>query len=244
MQYIINIPKEGRSGSPLRPCFRGLSLPSTFLDQIKSIDKDIYPIWHPFRVIWDDFMNSYYGSPDDPRFTIGEFSGFEGQEIWGFPLKGIKDTPIDAGAWHLWRFSRPAGAWNHLIKLDSNPVPETGEKQDLPCPHPDPDYLQQVVNRLYIQASYRDQYGDLAWNKKLREDEQEEKIKAQKKQQEEFSDVQKANKGLLKTAMENMERGIVNPTNPVKEIITSYSGQKNHTKIVRPITDKEGGIII
>jgi len=240
---IVNIPKECRLGSPLKPCFRGLSLPSTFLDQIHAIDKDIYPIWHEYRVIYDDFMNAYSGSIDDPRFFIGEHPGFEGQEVWGYPLMDLKNRPIYAGAWHLWRLSRNAGAWNHLIKLDSNPLPENGQKQDLPCHNPNPDYLQTVVNRLYTQATYRDKYGDLAWNQKLREDEAEQKAKKARKEEEQFSDVQKENKWLLRKAMDNFERGIVEATNPTKEIITSFSGQTNRTKIIRPITDREGGLI-
>lgn len=240
---IVSIPKECRSGGPLKNCVRGLSLPCSFIDQIQAIDKDIYPIWHSYRVLWDDFMNKYSGSLEDPRFTINQHPGFEGQEIWGFPLMGRTNEPIDAGAWHLWRLSRNAGAWNHIVKLDSNPVPESGTKEDLPCPRPDPEYLQMVVNRLYVQANYRDKYGDLAWNQKVREDEAAEKAKRMQQEESQFADVQKENKWLLKKAMENFEMGNVAATNPTKEIITSFSGQKNRTKIIRPLTDREGGLI-
>ena len=44
--------------------------------------------------------------------------------------------------------------------------------------------------------------------------------------------------------MENFDRGVVAPTNPEKETIVSYGGQTNRSKIVRPLDDEEGGLIV
>ena len=59
-----------------------------------------------------------------------------------------------------------------------------------------------------------------------------------------MNEIGKANSGMFGRAAENMARGLTAPTAPTKEIITSFSGQTNHSKIVRPITDREGGLIL
>lgn len=220
----ISVPRIFRSGRNLRTLIPGLDLSCEFIDNIRSIDKRIYPIFHPYEVLYEDFMNQYTGKIDDPRYCIGSPDGIE-EEIWGWPLKTNKNIYKEDGHIHLWRLSDIG--WSHIVRLESK----------------DPAYLQTVVNRLYIQANYRDKYGDLAWNQKVREDEAEEKAKRAQKEEAQFSDIQKENKWLLRKAMDNFERGITQATNPTKEIITSFRGQTNHTKIIRPITDKEGGLI-
>lgn len=222
---IIKIPNEFRQGGRLRLCDSGLDLPASFLDNVRAIDKHIYPVFHPIRVIWDNLINQYTGYLDDPRFTIGSPPGFS-EEIWGFPLTNSKKEPITEGKWHLWRLCHSAGGWAHIVKLEST----------------DGDYLQLFLNRLYLQAQYRDRYGNKAWNAKMQKD-QESKIEADRNDNEQkFADIQKENRGLIKVAMENYEMGRIAPTNQTTEIIRSYAGQKNHTKIVRPMTDKEGGL--
>lgn len=221
----IRIPKEFRQGGRLaRNCIPGLDLPAYFLDNIQSIDPNIYPVFHQYRIIWDDIQNSHTGEIEDPRFHIGYYPGFS-IELWGYPLKDLKDNPIEEPAWHLWRKSQVG--WSHIVKIESK----------------DPFYLNILTRRLHLQALYREKYGNLAWNKKMREDEEAAREKEIENQNQTFQDIQKENKGFIRKAMEEFERGNVNPTNATKEIICSYSGQKNRTKIVRPITDKEGGLI-
>ena len=42
--------------------------------------------------------------------------------------------------------------------------------------------------------------------------------------------------------MENFEFGRTAPTNPTKDIIMSYRGQTNKSKIIRPLNDKDVGL--
>jgi hypothetical protein len=56
--------------------------------------------------------------------------------------------------------------------------------------------------------------------------------------------VMEENRWLLTRAMDNMASGRINATNPTKDIITSFSGQGNKSRIVRPLTDTEGGLIL
>ena len=48
----------------------------------------------------------------------------------------------------------------------------------------------------------------------------------------------------FRKAMENFEHGITAPTNPMKESIISYAGQKNRSRIIRPLDDEEGGLVL
>lgn len=221
----IRIPKEFRQGGPLRKVNPGLDLPCSFLDNIRAIDPKIYPIFHPYRVNWDDTQNQYTGDLEDPRYHIGYYPGFS-EELWGWPLKDRFDNPIPEPAWHLWRLSQVG--WHHIIRIEST----------------ESKYLHILVERLHLQALYRDRYGNKAWNKKMKEDEEAQKEKEASQRADELNEINKANRGLITSAREELERGNFAPTNPTKEIITSYSGQKNHTKIIRPLTDEEGGLII
>ena len=78
----------------------GVDLPSWFSDNLKSIDRNLYLVWHPFRVIYDDIINQYEGALDDPRFCIHLEHG---QENWGFVMTDGNGAPIPECKWHVWR---------------------------------------------------------------------------------------------------------------------------------------------
>jgi hypothetical protein len=59
-----------------------------------------------------------------------------------------------------------------------------------------------------------------------------------------FNEVQKENAWLVSKAMDNFAAGRTAPVSPQKDIITSFGGQKNKSRIVRPATDTEGGLIL
>ena len=210
------------SNSTYRECIAGKDLPSWFLDDLKSIDNKLYVVYHPFALIWDDMINQYEGELLDPRFTIHQEHG---EEVWGFVTTKGDGSPIPECAWHVWRLCEPHG-WAHVVRVDSKHQ----------------EYLQLMINRLHIQAEYRNRYGDIAWNRKTRDDDEEAQRKAQDHQQELFEAVQDENAWLTRNARENMSRGITAPTNPTIEKIVSYAGQKNRTATSRPLRDEDVGL--
>lgn len=211
---------------PYRSAYRefipGIDLPSWFQDDLKAIDHKLYLIWHPYRVMWDNMMNQYEGDAENPRFTIHREHG---EENWGFVLTDGKGTPLAEHAWHLWRFCEPHG-WAHIVKIEDKSS----------------EYLSLLRNRLHIQARFRDTYGDFAWNKNIKEEQDEAQIKAQDAHQEMFDAVQDENKWLTRNAMAEMERGNTAPSNPTTGQIISYPGQVNRGTIVRPLEDDDVGL--
>jgi hypothetical protein len=192
------------------------------MDNLKSIDERLYIVYHPFRTIWDDMMNQYEGELEDPRFTIHREHG---EEVWGFVTMNGDGSPIPEGAWHVWRLCEPHG-WAHVVRVDS----KEGE------------YLSLLVNRLHIQALFRDRYGDIAWNRNTRDEDETAQRKAQDDKQEMFEAVQEENSWLTKNAMENFERGKVAPSNPKMETIISYAGQTNKSRTSRDLEDADVGL--
>jgi hypothetical protein len=212
---------EGLQFRDFRP---GVDLPYEFHLDIKAIDPKLYFVWHPFNVMYDMIMNQYTGSMEDPRFAIEEQYC---QEVWGFISTDNRGRPIKDETWHIWRLCDPYG-WAHVSNIATDA----------------PEYLRLLVNRLHLQATIQAEGGDLAYNRKLREDEEAAREKEAKDKTELFDAVHKENSWLLNRAMDNFASGKTASTNPTKDIITSFPGQTNHTKIVRPITDTEGGLII
>lgn len=205
-------------------------LPVFFLDGLRSIDKDLCVFFHPFDVIYDDVMNYYTGSLEDPRFNIHRAGSHLGDiNIFGWILETKKGIPKSDNTYHIWRYSSAACGYNHILKIeDRNNIP----------------YLQLILKRLLKQARFSDKYGSRRWGRVLEEEREEQRQDEQKSKADLFSDVQKENRWLLSKAAENLASGKIQPTSPTKEIITSYPGQKNRTKIVRPITDEEGGLVV
>lgn len=220
----MQLPKRLRPRGVYHRQFQpGLDLPCWFSDGLKSLDPDLYIVWHPFRVMWDDIMNEYTGSIEDGRFNI---HAEHGQENWGFVLTDGTGAPIPKETWHIWRLCDPRG-YAHIVEIES----ETG------------DYLRLLLDRLYLQATYRLAHGDIAWNRKVLADQEEAKEKGQQAQSNIFEAVQEENSWLTKKAMENMDRGIVAPTNPQHESIISFPNQKKRTKTIRPLEDEDVGLV-
>ena len=210
------------SNSSYRECLPGKDLPSWFMDSLKSIDEKLYLVYHPFSMIWDDVMNQYSGSTEDPRFTIHREHG---EEVWGFVTTYGDGSPIPEGAWHVWRLADPRG-WCHVVRVES--------KEDT--------HLRLMLDRLHIQATFRDRYGDIAWNRNMAEEQDAAQIAAQDAHQEGLGAMQEENSWLMKNAMDNFQRGVTAPTNPTIEKIVSYAGQKNHTATSRPLEDEDVGL--
>jgi hypothetical protein len=192
------------------------------MDNLKSIDEKLYIVYHPFALIWDDMMNQYSGSSEDPRFTIHREHG---EECWGFVTTDGDGAPIPEGAWHVWRLCEPHG-WAHIVRVDS--------KND--------EYLRLMLERLHIQARFRDRYGDIAWNRHMDMEQQLAQQARQKASDEGFEAVQEENAWLTRNARDNMARGITAPTNPTVEKVISYPGQKNKTATSRPLDDSDVGL--
>lgn len=201
----------------------GLDFPSNIIDDMKAIDDQLYLIWHPYRVMWDDIMNEYVGQLDDPR----NFINFDyGETNFGFVLTDGQGRPKECNTWHIWRFN-PDHGWAHVIKLEST----------------DPEYLNLVLKRLYTYRCFTQKYGFKEYNDLLTELKEEEQQKMLDQHEQYHTDWMKENNWLVRKAAENMMRGKFLPTNPSKEIITSFKGQTNRSKLIVPIGEKEGGII-
>ena len=220
----LKLPEKGRPRHvTYKKCELGIDLPAGFMARIKSIDKDIYPVFHRYRILWDSIVNEYSGPLDDPRYQIKQ----EYSELnFGFVLTDGKGQPAPDGHWNLWRWCEPHG-WAHIINIDSR----------------DPEYLNFLVERIWLQAQFNDQYGR-GYQRKLEEADLERRDKLMADRDDMMKEISKANSGMLNRAAENLGRGITQATNPTKEIITSFSGQTNKSKIVRPITDREGGLVL
>jgi len=202
----------------------GHDLPCWFWDNLKGIDKDFYLIWHPYRVLWDNIINVYEGQDSsDPRYTIHRKFG---ELNFGFVLTDNFGGPISDNKWHLWRYCDPHG-YAHILPIED---------------HHD-HYLKLVQKRLYLQAKFTDRYGFRAWNHKLDDDLTAEQQIQQKDREYAFKSFQEENDWLMKKAMDEFGRGNVAPTNPTKDSIISYPGQRNRSRIIRPLEDREGGLI-
>jgi len=201
----------------------GLHLPSDFIQSIKGIDENLHFVFHHYRVQYDDLMNCYYGSLEDPRWTI---HAEHGVETWGWIMTMPDGSPIPDMTWHLWQLKKDWG-WSHVANIPSIA-----------------DYsLNTIVNRLGKEKLFKAKHGSLAWNHHLRKEKEDRDAQEQDAKDQRFRDIQGENKWLTRKAMENLERGITAPSRPEKDVISSYVGQKNFTKITRPITDEEGGLI-
>ncbi|MDY6957680.1 MAG: hypothetical protein SVK08_00850 [Halobacteriota archaeon] len=168
-------------------------------------------------------MNNYEGKLDDPRFAINEKYG---EEVWGWVLTDPHKNPIPEARWHCWRLCDTG--WAHIFEVK----------------YLDPIYLRTIVNRLGIQKVLTEKYGIKAYVKYLREEREAIQESDINEKNNQFIDIQKENKWLLDKAMDNFTQGRIAPTRPQKEIITSYSNQTNKSKIVRDITDREGGLYV
>lgn len=207
---------EGLAYRELKP---GLDLPAWFIDDIRSVDPNLYFVWHPYRIMtYEDIMNQYSGSIEDPRFTIGD-------QGWGFVLTGPNKEPLPEERWHCWRLCETG--WAHIFDVK----------------YKIPSYLKQLRDRLHLQKTLTDKGGAKAYIKYLREERDRLDEQDQADETQLFGDVQDENSWLMKKAMSNFERGVTDPTRPQKDVIVSGPWSKR-SKITRDITDEEGGLIL
>jgi hypothetical protein len=201
-----------------------VDLPAEFIHELQGIDEHFYPVWHPHQMLWDSIINEYSGNLEDPRFEIH----YKHSELnFGFVLTDGSGAPLPDGEWHIWRLCRPHG-WAHIIKVESK----------------ERSYCNLLAKRLWLQAQYNDRYGHTGYSRMLEEMQLADRQKAQDDKQDLMNEIQKTNSSMLNRVAQNFESGRTKPTNPTKEIITSYPGQTNKSKIIRPLDDKEGGLIL
>jgi len=209
------------NGLPHKEFRPGDDLPEMFHYHLKALDYDLYCVWHPYRCLWDDVMNKYYGSLEDPRYQIQESFG---QEVWGWAVTDGKGAPILDETWHVWRLSQVG--WHHIIQIKSK----------------EPQYLNRVLESIWEQKLV-EKYGRKAIIRMKEEQAEAAMEKTNQQKTQAFEDLQKENKSAFRKAMENYERGYIEATDQTVDIITSYSGQGNRSRITRPSTDEDGGIV-
>jgi hypothetical protein len=226
---ILKLPEYGRPrGVRYRECALGVDLPAQFIHDLRGLDQHLYPIFHPYEILYDDMVNEYVGPLEDPRYSIVENSFRLGELVMGHILSNGQGVPTPDGTWHLWRWCEPARAWAHIINIDST----------------DELYLQLLVKRLWLQAQHNDRYGHRGYQKLMEQADLDERERLMKEHQDLIGEINKANSAMLNRAMQNMASGKTAPTMPEKEIIVSGGGLTGAKKIVRPITDREGGLVL
>lgn len=199
----------------------GLDFPAWFFYEIKGIDKNFEFVWHEFKTLYDDFMNKDTGSFEDSRYNIQNIFG---KEVWGYPLTNSRGEPTRENKWHLWVKHSVLGGYYHVVKLESV----------------EDSYLSLLLSRLHLQAHA----GSARKYQRLKaEEEENRRLKAQKDVRDFKRDIDAENASFYKRAMDNAMSGHLNPTNPTRDSIISYSGQRNRSRIVTPLTDKQGGLI-
>lgn len=208
-------------GLPHKEFRPGDDLPAEFHYHLKALDHDLYCVWHPYKCLFDDVINNYYGSLEDPRYQIQESFG---QECWGWVMTDNVGAPLYDETWHVWR--KHQHGWSHIIGIESK----------------EPKYLDKVLDSIWEQKLV-ERYGRKAI---LRMKEAKAEAEMEKKAADacnRFEDVQKENKAAFRKVMENFERGHVEPTNQVVETISSFPGQTNRSRLSRPSEDADGGIV-
>lgn len=205
----------------MRKCIPGISVPAWFFHEIKGIDDKLEFVWHQFQTLYDDVMNIYTGTYEDSRHNIHNELG---QELWGYPLSDHKGAPVPDLHWHLWRYAWPHGH-THVAKLEST--------QD--------GYLGILLSRLHLQAHAK---SARHYQRLKAEAEEKQREKTQKEAESFKRDIDAENAPFYKRAMDNALSGHLNPTHPTKDQIISYPNQRNRSRIIRPLDDSEGGLVV
>ena len=222
---VLRLPSDLRPRNTYyRQCDLGVDLPANFMSNLRGLDENLYPVFHRRRLLWDSMINDYSGSIEDPRYQI-EYK--HGELNFGFVLTDGKGRPIDDGHWHIWRLCRPYG-WAHIIKLESK----------------DAQYLDLAVKQLWLQDKFNSKYGHRGWTRYLESLDIEARQKKMDEQQDLMNEINKANRAMISRAMDNFNRDVTAPTNPEKETIFSGAGISHRSKLIRPATDREGGLIL
>ena len=226
---VLKLPKKGRPRDVYyRQCDLGVDLPAEFIYDLRGIDDQFFPVFHPYRILWDDMVNEYTGSARDPRFPTVENSHRYGELVLGHVLTNGKGEPTPDGHWHIWRWCEPARGWAHIINIDSR----------------EPLYLRLLVRRIWLQAQYNDKYGHRGYQRLIEQADLDRREKLQNDKRDLMDEIHKVNSAMMSRAMDNFERGMTQPTNPQKETIMSGGGLRSRSKIVRPLEDREGGLIL
>lgn len=215
-------------GVRYKQCELGVDLSSQFIHDLRSLDEYLYPIWHPYRILWDDLVNDYQGELMDPRYDIGVNSSRCGELVMGHILTNGQDIPTPDGNWHLWRWSEPARSWAHVIAIESS----------------DPTYQRLLVKRLWLQATYNDKYGNYGYQKMMEQADLDQREKIQNEKSDLMNEIGKANSGMMARVRDNFEHGRTKPTCPTKESIMSAPGLSNKSRMSRPLSDTEGGLVL
>jgi hypothetical protein len=182
-------------------------------------------VYHPYKVLWDNIINTDSGLTEDPRHTINRSYG---ELNFGFVLTDGQGAPLEDGSWHVWRWCEYAPGWAHIIKLQSK----------------EPVYLDLIVRNLYLQDLFNRKYKNRGYSRYLESLDIQERHKKIEEQNDLMKEVNKANSAMVGRAMENFQRNITAPSNPTVDKIFSSSGVSKRSKIVRPATDREGGLIL
>lgn len=222
----MKLPKTFRSEARTRPVQEGIDFPSWFLDDMKAVDERLHLVWHPWRVMYDEHMNTYAGRIEDPRFTIGEQAQYGGEEIWGFVLTDGSGHPIPENHWHCWRLSEMG--WCHVTRMEE----------------PSRAFLAFFLDRLQLQSYITGKYGPRAWARFEWDEKEQRESAGLEKMDLEFKDVLHENKRIMEEVRENWKSGVVASTDPRKDVIISYPGQTNRSGYSRPLDDEEGGFIV
>ena len=177
MSDYIKLPRRHRPNSLYRKCYPGVDLPRWFIDSVRAIDENLYPVFHRYRYLWEDVMTASSGSTVEPRYCIKA----SGNDLdWGWILTDGEENPLPENKWHLWRW---CGDWGiaHVINIPST----------------DPDHLIKVVNRLKRQAflSNMSRKARMAF---LQAEQEEDMLKKQAAADSRFKDTGNENKSLLK----------------------------------------------
>ena len=208
-------------GLPHREFKAGDDLPAKFHYELKALDPDLYCVWHPFKTLYDDVMNAYYGSLDDPRYQIAESFG---QEVWGYVTTNGEGDPLYDENWHIWRCG--SVGWSHICNIASK----------------EPKHLNKVLESIWEQKLV-ERYGRKAILRIKEAKQEAEMEKETARRANAFKDLQKENKGMMNQVVENFSRGHIAPTGQTVETITSYAGQGNRSRLSRPSTDEDGGLV-
>lgn len=227
---VLKLPNIGRPDVRYRECELGVDLPASFIHNLRSIDDKLYPIFHPYLILWDDVVNNYIGPLEDPRYAVQENSFKAGELVMGHILSNGQGEPTEDGHWHIWRLVDAKGvpSWCHVINIDCK----------------DPQYLNLLVKRIWLQDQYNKRYGHRGYQRMMEEADIARRAKIQDEKADLMNEISKINSAMVNRAMYNFEHGRVAPTRPKKDIIVSGAGLKKRSKITRDITDREGGLIL
>jgi hypothetical protein len=191
------------------------------VDSLSTIDPNLHLVWHEYRTLTENFLSAYEGPVADPRFTIHHAHGHLN---FGYVLQP-DGVPVKEQRWHIWWLRRPHG-WCHVLDIEDQ----------------SPKHLEKILDVLLHQARFLDSRRARDYFRLLQEKEAQAQAKSLDTEKNTFSDITRENRPLIRRALEEAARGNVDPTNPHKDVIVSYAGQGNKSKLIVPVSEREGGL--